>query len=165
MDTSIVFSKTNLGQKAIATRTVALDRKLRMVLILVDGNSDITQLHNKATSVEGLEQALEKLAMNGFIEANNQAWQPMDVKHENVKAISPSPHVDARSVKAKLIDAAILVLGNEADMVVKKLREAPDTMDGLEEAIKRCKQLVDLTIDETRSAELKQKCLEIIGKM
>lgn len=165
MDTSIVFSKTNLGQQAIATRNVELDRKLRMVLILVDGNSDITQLHNKASGVDGLEQALEKLAMDGFIKADNQAWQPMRTTLEYVNATTTGNNIDTQAIKAKLIDAAILVLGHDADKVVKKLREAPDTMDGLELAIKRCKQLVDLTIDEKRATELKQKCLEIIGKI
>ncbi|MEJ2361222.1 MAG: hypothetical protein P8Z75_07315 [Gammaproteobacteria bacterium] len=165
MDTSIVFSKTNLGQQAIATRNATLDRKLRMVLILVDGNSDINQLHNKAAGVDGLEQALEKLAMGGFIQADNKAWQPMESTPEYTHTTAIGENVDTQDVKAKLIDAAILVLGNEAGKVVKKLQEAPDTLEGLEQAVKRCKQLVDLTIDETRSAELKQKCLEIIGKI
>lgn len=165
MDASIVFSKTNRGQQAIATRNATLDRKLRMVLILVDGSSDIAQLHHKAAGVDGLEQALEKLAMGGFIKADNQAWQPMGVMPEQAHPSSADKDMDIQAIKAKLIDAAILVLGNEADKVAKKLREAPDTLDGLEKAIQRCKQLVDLTIDETRATELKQKCLEVIGRI
>jgi len=165
MDTSIVFAKTDLGLQAIATRNVDLDRKLRLVLILVDGNSDITQLRNKAAGVDGLEQALERLAMDGFIRADNLAWQPMSITPEYVNTTTAGNNIETQAIKAKLVDAAILVLGHDADKVVKKLREAPDTMDGLEQAIKRCKQLVDLTIDETRATELKQKCLEIIGKI
>ncbi|MDZ7661130.1 hypothetical protein [Thiohalophilus sp.] len=136
-----------------------------MVLILVDGQSDINQLHNKAVGVDGLEQALERLALDGFIEANNKAWQPLDVIPEQTDELESDGSFDARAVKAKLVDAAILVLGNDAGKITKMLHEAPDTPDGIEAAILRCKKMVDLTIDEGRSAELKQKCLEIIGKM
>lgn len=165
MDTTLVFSKTRFGEQAIATRSANLDRKLRMVLILVDGQSDINQLHNKAVGVDGLEQALERLALDGFIEANNKAWQPLDVIPEQTDELESDGSFDARAVKAKLVDAAILVLGNDAGKITKMLHEAPDTPDGIEAAILRCKKMVDLTIDEGRSAELKQKCLEIIGKM
>lgn len=164
MDTSIIFSKTPAGEQAIAKRSADLDRKLRLVLILVDGHSDISQLHNKANSVEGLEQALEQLALNGFIQANNSAWESVEHPTTNLADNDPAMF-DAAAVKARLVDAAILVLGDDADKVTRMLHEAPDTPDGLEAAIIRCKKMVDLTIDESRSAELKQKCLEIIGKM
>lgn len=165
MDTSLVFSKTRSGEQAIATRSANLDRKLRMILILVDGQSDINQLHDKAAGVDGLEQALERLALDGFIEANNKAWQPLDAMPEQTGEVESDGSFDAQAVKAKLVDAAILVLGNEAGKITKMLHEAPDTPDGLEAAILRCKKMVDLTIDEGRSVELKQKCLEIIGKI
>jgi len=165
MDTTLVFSKTRFGEQAIATRSANLDRKLRMVLILVDGQSDITQLHNKAAGVDGLEQALERLALDGFIEANNKAWQSLNTIPEQTDDLESDGSFDARAVKARLVDAAILVLGNDAGKITTMLHEAPDTPDGLEAAILRCKKMVDLTIDENRSAELKQKCLEIIGKM
>ena len=164
MDTSIIFSKTRAGEQAIAQRSADLDRKLRLVLILVDGHSDISQLHNKANRIEGLEQALEKLAMAGFIQANNSAWESVEHQATNVAGNNPAMF-DAAAVKAKLVDAAILVLGNDADKITRMLHEAPDSPEGLEAAIIRCKKMVDLTIDESRSAELKQKCLEIIGKM
>lgn len=165
MDTAIVFSKTRFGEQAIATRRANLDRKLRMVLILVDGQSDINQLHSKAAGLDGLEQALERLALDGFIEANNKAWQPLDARPEQSEDLESDGSFDAQAVKAKLVDAAILVLGNDAEKITRMLREAPDTPDGLEAAITRCKKMVDLTIDEGRSAELRNKCLEIIGRM
>ncbi|MFP4609631.1 MAG: hypothetical protein ACLFQT_01290 [Thiohalophilus sp.] len=136
-----------------------------MVLILVDGQSDINQLHNKAAGFDGLEQALERLALDGFIEANNKAWQPVEAISEQTDELENDGSFNARAVKARLVDAAILVLGNDAEKITKMLHEAPDTPDGLEAAILRCKKMVDLTIDEGRSAELKQKCLEIIGKI
>lgn len=165
MDTSLIFSKTRFGEQAIATRSANLDRKLRMVLILVDGQSDINQLHNKAAGFDGLEQALEQLALDGFIEADNKAWQPLGSTPEQAGELESDGYFDAQAVKARLVDAAILVLGDDAEKITKMLHEAPDTPDGLEAAILRCKKMVDLTIDENRSAELKQKCLEIIGKI
>ncbi len=155
MHSSIIFSKTRLGEEAIANRSLQLDRKLRLALILVDGYSDINQLQNKATGIDGLEQALEQLALDGFIQPDSQAWQPLNMEDSS----------DPQVVKARLVDAAILILGKDAEKIIKVLHEAPDTLDGLEEAVTRCKKIVDLTIDENRSAELKRKCLEIIDKM
>ena len=165
MDTSIVFSKTKIGEQAIATRNVNLDRKLRLVLILVDGHSDINQLRGKVAGIEDLEAALERLALEGFIKADNQAWQPLGSHPGTADDVDASDSFDAKAIKNKLIDAAILVLGKDAEKVVNMLRDATDTPEGLEAAILRCKKMVDLTIDEGRAAELKQKCLEIIGKM
>lgn len=164
MHSSIIFSKTRLGEEAIANRSLQLDRKLRLVLILVDGHSDIKQLQNKATAIDGLEQALEQLALEGFIQPDNEAWQPVyrDTLHGHEGMEDSS---DPQVIKARLVDAAILVLGKDAEKIIKVLHEAPDTLDGLEEAVTRCKKIVDLTIDENRSAELKRKCLEIIGRM
>ena len=135
-----------------------LDRRLRLALILVDGRSNVGSLHEKAISFDKLEQALEILAMHGFIRANNQDWQIM-----SPISLEPRSTVRRPSLRAKLIDAAILVLGENAKSVVKILTETPDEMSALEEAVQRCRRLVDLLIDEKRSHELSQKCSQILG--
>ncbi len=148
MNPNIVFSRTPLGQQALSKRDTGLNKSLRLALILVDGHSDVNQLRLKAMTLKNLEQELETLALQGFIRANSQAWQDV---------------ADVSSVKTKLIDAMILVLGDDANKLIKILKEAPDDIQGLESAVIRCKKIVGLTIDESRASELKKKCLEILG--
>lgn len=162
MDTHIIFSKTSKGVRAIQEREASLQGRLRHALILVDGHSDVSQLHEKALAMDNLEELLEQLAMQGFIRADDSAW-------ENTESFTRTKytanHTAIASVKAKLIDAAILVLGKDANKITKILRQAPDTMWGLEAAIEKCRKICDLLIDEKKATELKQKCSQILDNL
>lgn len=162
MKSNIVFKKTPLGQQTITQRSSTLNRNLRLVLILVDGHSDIDQLRLKALSFDNLEQKLEQLALEGYIQASNPEWQALAQPRTSLPKNTLQPSLETSPVKAKLIDAAIMVLGNDAHKVIKILHEAPDDYAELDKAIKRCKKLVDLTIDQTRAKELRNICSRII---
>lgn len=162
MKPNIVFSKTPLGQAAIEQRNSALTRSLRLALILVDGHSDINQLRLKAISLKNLENDLEQLALQGYIRTDNPEWQALADNNARQASATPQSALQTSPIKAKLIDAAIIVLGDEAHKIIRILHEAPDHLPGLEKAIERCKKLVDLTIDESRADELKKICQRII---
>lgn len=158
MDSQLVFSKTDKGREEIETRTYHLPQHLRIVLILVDGASDVAGLQEKAGSLPDLEKSLESLAIDGFIAADDPTWQPAATGN----AVAGTTAADT---KTKLVDLAVLVLGKDAEKVVNKLREAPDTREGLEAAVDRCYKIVNLIIDEGKASELKDKCAEILREM
>ena len=159
MDAHIVFSKTAKGREEIETRAYHLPQRLRIVLILVDGTSDVTRLQEKAGALPDLEKSLEALAIDGFIAADNATWQPA------AAPTNPTPGTSVADTKIKLIDLAVLVLGKDAEKVVSKLQEAPDTREGLEAAVSRCYKIVSLIIDEAKAVELKDKCTQILREL
>ena len=66
MNTQLVFARTGKGNDELSARTYHLPRKLRTVLILVDGKSGLAQLHAKAMGLSELEGSLEQI---------QQTWQ------------------------------------------------------------------------------------------
>ena len=68
MNPSLVFQKTDRGREEIAKRTFRLDARRRMLLIIVDGQSDAATLAAKVAHVEGSDTFLQSLWTEGFIE-------------------------------------------------------------------------------------------------
>jgi len=157
MNPSIVFSKTNRGQDIITKRAKGLDHSLRLALILVDGHSSVNQLKLKAISMNNMEKKLEVLALNGLIQAKSESWQAIK---ESTSATNSASEISR--IKASLIDAAILVLGDEAHRIINQLHSAPDNPHALRETIKRCKKIIQLTVDEERAKELHELCQRIL---
>lgn len=155
MDSALVFSKTSKGEHEIESREYHLNQHHRIALILVDGHSDVAHLHHKAGGLTELESLLESLAVDGFISTDSPTWQPTLGTHNRDKLLS---------LKAELIDTAVMILGGEAGRVTRKLRDAVNDKDGLVYAVQQCKKLVSLTIDEEKASEFQKKCDALLNQ-
>ncbi|HEC12438.1 MAG TPA: hypothetical protein ENI80_04190 [Acidiferrobacteraceae bacterium] len=155
MDSALVFSKTTKGEHEIESREYHLNQHHRIALILVDGHSDVAHLHHKAGGLAELESLLESLAVDGFISTDSPTWQPTVGTRNEDKLIS---------LKAALIDTAVMILGSDAGRVTKKLRDAVNDKDGLIYAVQQCKKLISLAIDEKKASEFQQKCDALINQ-
>ncbi len=68
MDPNLIYIKTASGEDAIQQRTRVIQRNVRMVLILVDGQSSVADLSRKTGNSQLTENALTELEKGGFIE-------------------------------------------------------------------------------------------------
>ncbi len=68
MDSDLVYIKTASGEGAILQRTKVMQRNVRMILILVDGQSTVGDLCGKTGNVQLTENALRELENGGFVE-------------------------------------------------------------------------------------------------
>lgn len=68
MDPNLIYIKTTAGEDAIQQRTRVIQRNVRMVLILVDGQSSVADLSRKTGNPQLTENALAELERGGFIE-------------------------------------------------------------------------------------------------
>ncbi len=68
MDPNLIYVKTAAGENAIQQRTRVIQRNIRMVLILVDGQSSVADLARKTGNLQLTENALAELEKGGFIE-------------------------------------------------------------------------------------------------
>lgn len=68
MDPTLIYVKTAAGENAIQQRTRVIQRNVRMVLILVDGQSSVGDLSRKTGNPQLTENALTELEKGGFIE-------------------------------------------------------------------------------------------------
>lgn len=152
MDKHVVFSRTGKGKDEIETRQYHLSAKLRMVLILVDGVSDVGKLAEKA-GVPDLAAALDELAQHGFIQDRHAAPQPPSFAAAAAPMASPP-------IKAELIRISRDILGAHADKVIRRIEESPDNKEALGATLRNCIELVRLVVDEKKSAELGKKYTE-----
>lgn len=71
MDSSLeanwVLERTAIGQTEIATRALKLPMAARAVLLMVDGKSELSQLHRKMSGLPDAMGILESLFNNGLI--------------------------------------------------------------------------------------------------
>lgn len=156
MDKRVVFTKTQKGKDEIETRRYHLPAKLRMALILVDGKSNVALLVEK-TGHPDLIQTLEELTQLGFIQPVSSGASPSAMP----AAARPQ---DSALLKAELIRISRDILGTQADKIVKKIEESPDTKEALGATLKNCIELVRLIVDEKKSKALGIKYTEILNR-
>lgn len=68
LDSNLVFAKTAAGEEAMLQRTRVVQRNVRMVLILVDGNATVAELCDKTGNTQLTQNALLELEGDGFVE-------------------------------------------------------------------------------------------------
>lgn len=68
MDQTLVFLKTPAGELAMTERTRVVQRNLRMVLVMVDGQATVGDLVNRIGNKTLVENALQELREGGFIQ-------------------------------------------------------------------------------------------------
>lgn len=68
LDPNLVFAKTAAGEEAMLQRTRVVQRNVRMVLILVDGNATVAELCDKTGNTQLTQNALLELEGDGFVE-------------------------------------------------------------------------------------------------
>ncbi|MFQ5761043.1 MAG: hypothetical protein ACE5HM_08720 [Acidiferrobacterales bacterium] len=169
MNTQLVFARTDKGASELGSRKYHLPPRLRIVLILVDGKSNVAQLRGKAQSLAEFESLLEDLAIQGFIQTNSPAWDRRvgaGTQREYNGTDRRRRSADSRftPIKARLINVAILTFGANAENVVKKFQDAPGSWQGLEAAITDCAKLVGLVFGTKRAEEFESKCWQILSK-
>lgn len=168
MNVQLVFSRTDKGTQEINARTYRLPPKLRVVLILVDGKSDVSQLRGKAERLARLEDSLEDLAINGFIRANGTPWdrrvggpgRPGLYEGRERRRDPSSPAFT--SVRARLVDLAIITFGAGAANIAKIFREAPASWKGFEAAISNSVELITAMFDGGKAEQFRSKCWQVL---
>jgi DNA-binding PadR family transcriptional regulator len=145
MNPKKIYKKTEKGQEEINSRKYGLSQNLRHVLIFVDGKSDVSKILEKGAGFPNIEQHLEDLANQGFIQS------------DDLTTIS--------AIKEQLIAVAQQTLGPDAEKIITKLRDAHETKEGLEETVNSCKRLVRLVIDEKKAEELMSRCSAILSRL
>jgi len=145
MDSTYVVRKTAKGEEELKTRAGGVAGNLRVILILVDGVSSVAEVAKKGQGMPDLVGGLKALAEQGYIEF----IAPGDINYD--------------ALKDELIQTVEDILGKDADKVVRKLRDAPATKEGLTSAAASCRKMVQLMIDEDKAEQLMTRCESLLG--
>lgn len=157
MDRSAIVAKTIKGEEEIQSRKYGLEHNLRYVLILVDGKSSVQQLvEEKGAGLPDVAGSLRALAEQGFVSIGGVTAGAAD------DTCTAAAGQDIPALKAALIAIANDVLGADAGKIVSKLEAAPDSREGLQEAVNGCKKMVRLLIDEQKADALMARCSTVL---
>jgi hypothetical protein len=103
MDSDLIYAKTASGEEAMVQRALVTQRNLRMILILVDGQSTVADLCLKTGNVDLTTEALSELEKGGFIELvvdQDSLWiESKKVEQEIRAAASQNAHQLRQSSK------------------------------------------------------------------
>ena len=103
MNSEIIYTKTASGEEAMRQRTRVMQRNVRMVLILVDGQSTVGDLCRKTGNQKMTESALGELEKGGFIQ---QRVEPDSIWSESRKV---AQEIRTAAIgKASKLTAAVL---------------------------------------------------------
>ena len=149
MDSTTIFVKTGKAVSELAQRTGDLPQKLRPVLIVVDGKTELAELLRQYSSIPDFKEHLTWMLQNGFI-------QPLVAGMAGASVgvgIQQSHKSSAGPISAALIDLAHELLGVQADGVVKRLQDTEETREALTHTLDRCHKLIRLSIDESKAEQ------------
>lgn len=154
MDQSLVFHKSSKGLEEIETRKHRLSPALRMVLILVDGKSDVIGIQKKAPGLSQLKEYLQSLQDQGFIDTGAEA--EAEVAHSQVAAITQA--------KWSIVEVVREAVGPELEArATARFMEVDDTVEALSSALDECYEYVSLTAGADKAEIIKQTGEQILS--
>jgi ElaB/YqjD/DUF883 family membrane-anchored ribosome-binding protein len=144
--------------------------------ILGDQAAKAVDLLNQGTSLEDLQAAIYKCEVLVSLTIDEvKAKQLKEMFHRIMPELAEASAVvrhdgsdadrEARAIrmaKAKIIALASRDLGSKGDSVVDKLRNAPETKEGLREAVRQCHQLMNLIIGKAKADRITLNCNKVL---
>lgn len=157
MDKTGIYSKTPKGLQEINDRALKLPPKLRQLLIMVDGESDVATLVERFEAMGNVVGHLGALEHLGLIEAKTGA--PTRASPAPVATVEDSDIDEARrGISHLLIDS----LGPNAEMLALKI-EGSRSREELLAHCEACRALVQDMLGKARGEAFWAKAQGILG--
>ncbi len=154
MHPDLVLFRTPKGEEIIHGTGHEISTVQRRALLVVDGKTSVAKLVEKAIWVTDLATVLQELNALGLVHdavstGHGEGGQSRDV---------------VQLLKIQLVATARDLLGKNAERTVKKIEDADNTPEALQEALLACKKIIKLTINEELADTFLRRGLEVIGK-
>jgi hypothetical protein len=149
MDPTTVFVKTARGQEEITSRTRQLAPRLRLLLIMIDGNRTAGELLSQNPDKTGTE--LTALLEGGYIA----------VRPEEAVAPPAAPVVDVRVLRNTIRTMLHDIMGPEADMFTVKLEAAKSGPELLQQA-EKMREVIRTMIGNKKAEQFWQKITALL---
>jgi hypothetical protein len=155
MDKTGIYSKTPRGLQEISDRALKLPPKLRQLLIMVDGESDVATLVERFEAVGNVAGHLSALEQLGLIEAKAGTSTPapaaVGTADSNIDAIR-------RDISHLLLDS----LGPNAEMLALRVEESRSRQE-LVRHCETCRAVVQDMLGKARGDAFWAKAQAILG--
>lgn len=164
-----IFAKTAKGQEEIEKRTNDIPLRVRRILILIDGKRSVDELRVMAVA-DDLEQTLDILAKDGFIESGEQKEAQETANNEESPAghvfreLPPTPdHEDMEKARHFIINTLKTFCGPMSHLSIVKAAAAATTHQELRESFLPWREaILGTSSGRSRIEELTQLLLKVI---
>ncbi|WP_126452822.1 hypothetical protein [Sulfuriflexus mobilis] len=179
MNIDTLYVRTEKGQNALTDRYVKLPHSLMRALIIVDGQRNVGELHTMAPLYDDLDESLETLFTEGFIEITQPQRERPKAMAENADGTpheAPKQNTDApshKNVKWRLISMLQVELGSKSDASIKAAAEKmihsisslPEEYLALSAAWKKCVKVTKITIDVELAETIRRQGEELLAQL
>jgi hypothetical protein len=156
MEKTGIYSKTPKGLQEIGDRALKLPPKLRQLLILVDGESDVATLVERFEAVGNVAGHLSALEQLGLIQANAGTSTP--TSPAAVGTVDSDIDEIRRDISHLLLDS----LGPNAEMLALKVEESR-SREELVRHCEACRAVVQDMLGKARGDAFWAKARGILG--
>jgi len=150
----LVLFRTQKGEDILLSHGREISTNQRRALLVVNGKTGIAELAKTAFWVTDMTVTLQELLALGLVSDSSSA---SDMPGSPASAAS-------QMTKVRLAALARELLGDSAERIIKKVEEAEDTPEALEQVLAGCKKLIKLTISEEMADTFLQRGLKLLGK-
>lgn len=154
MQPDLVLYRTTKGEEALLNHDREISTNQRRALLVVNGKTTVADLVKTVFWVTDLLVELQAL----------QAMSLIGDSASGIAAEMSQTGGPGRLLKAQLAAMAKELLGSNAERVIKKIDEAEDAPEALEQVLLGCKKLIKLTISEEMADIFLQRGRKVIGK-
>ena len=141
MDRNAILVKTGKGAEEVKSRTYGLAARLRSVLIMVDGKSTAAALLTRFGAIPDIENTLQMLLDQGYLEARAPAPPPMPAPAAAADA-PPAPPETRKDAVAQLSHILLASMGPDADAFTSRIERAKTRVD-FEKAAEQCVHVLE----------------------
>lgn len=159
MDQNIVFYKTKASLDTLNKCALKINSRLKFTFMLVDGKSNVRLLCKKAQALPNLEYHLEKLALLGYIQVNDENWSDIEFHNaeRSLSDIIQNTKNPLHIIKSMLIAYTIMTLGKHSKQTIKLFKESSESISSLYHASEKSIKITKFLINEDKAEELEVK--------
>lgn len=153
MNANLQFTKTQKGSQEIETRKFNLPLEHRSILILIDGKRTVDQLKKQFNKIGNVQQILELLEAEGYIQPNASADNQTPITATSVPAISTTQktaHGDLEKTKNELGVRIKQYFGMMATPLLNQLDKC-STLDAVFYYAIHCRRLIQESSNAKKS--------------
>lgn len=142
MDRNAILVKTGKGAEEVKSRAYGLTARLRSVLIMVDGNSTVTDYVARFGAIPDIEKTLQMLLDQGYLESRAPVSPPPLPTAPAAASAPPAPPETRKEAVGQLSRILLESMGPDADAFTGLIERAKTRVE-FGEAVERCAHVLE----------------------
>lgn len=161
MDSTTVYTKTDLGLEEIATRARHVPARLRAILIMIDGRRSVGELLANHPVPDEARGYLESLAEGGFIAAQDGSSAKPAPAVAPIASSAPASDKDLAAARQVISRTLIDFIGPDADMFLMRV-EKVSSKAGLALEAEKLRKMLEGSVGPAKAEKFREAVFPLL---